>query len=88
MLDLTTTGDGMLSALRVLSLIKRSGCKLSELASVMHKLPQVLINLRVDKKIPIEELKESSKKLPRYQPNMVILVVYWCGIPVPSPNAV
>ena len=63
MLDLTTTGDGMLSALRVLSLLKRSGCKLSELAGVMKKLPQVLINLRVDKKIPIEELKESSKKI-------------------------
>ncbi len=61
LLDHSTTGDGLLASLRVLSLMKRSGSSLSELASVFHKLPQVLVNLRVDRKIPIEDLPESSR---------------------------
>ena len=60
LLDHTTTGDGLLTALRVLSLMQRSGKKLSELASVMHKLPQVLINQKVNRKIPIADLPKSS----------------------------
>ncbi len=63
MLDHATTGDGLLAALRVLSLMRRSGQKLSELASVFHKLPQVLINFRVDRKIPLEELAMSSRRI-------------------------
>jgi len=51
-LDHNTTGDGILTALQLLSVMKRSGRKLSELASGMKKYPQVLVNARVseDKK--------------------------------------
>ncbi|MCL2325469.1 MAG: phosphoglucosamine mutase [Proteobacteria bacterium] len=56
MLDHSTTGDGLLAALRVLSCMRRSGCRLSELASVMQKYPQVLLNFRVEQKIPIDSL--------------------------------
>lgn len=59
LLDHATSGDGILGALRVLSLMIRSQKKLSELASVMAKLPQVLVNLKVDNKIPISELKQT-----------------------------
>lgn len=45
--DYATTGDGQLTALQVLSLMKRSGKSLSDLASVMHRAPQELINLKV-----------------------------------------
>jgi phosphoglucosamine mutase len=42
-----TTGDGMITALQLLSVLKKSGKKLSELASVMQVLPQVLVNAKV-----------------------------------------
>ena len=43
-LDENTTGDGLLSALHLLDVMKRSGKKLSELAEVMEVLPQALVN--------------------------------------------
>ncbi len=46
-LDRATTGDGLLTALRLLAVVVRSGQPLSELAAVMHRLPQVLVNVRV-----------------------------------------
>jgi phosphoglucosamine mutase len=46
-LDKTTTGDGLVSALQVLAVMKRTGCSLAELASPMRKYPQVLLNVQV-----------------------------------------
>jgi phosphoglucosamine mutase len=46
-LDKTTTGDGLVSALQVLAIMKASGAGLAELAAPMHKYPQVLLNVRV-----------------------------------------
>ena len=45
-LDENTTGDGLLSALHLLEVMKRSGKKLSELAGVMEVLPQALVNAK------------------------------------------
>ena len=46
-LDKTTTGDGMVSALQVLAVMKQTGRSLAELASGMRKFPQVLLNVKV-----------------------------------------
>jgi phosphoglucosamine mutase len=46
-LDLTTTGDGLVCALQILSIMRRSGKSLAELAAGMTRLPQVLLNVRV-----------------------------------------
>ena len=46
-LDYNTTGDGILTALQVLKVLKKTGSSLKELAGVMQILPQVLINARV-----------------------------------------
>jgi phosphoglucosamine mutase len=46
-LDRTTTGDGLITALQVLSVMQRTGRRLSELASGMVQLPQVLLNVKV-----------------------------------------
>ena len=46
-LDKNTTGDAMLTALQLLSVVVRSGKKLGELAYDIEILPQVLINARV-----------------------------------------
>jgi phosphoglucosamine mutase len=46
-LDFNTTGDGLLTALQLLSVVKESGKKLSDLAGVMTELPQVLVNAKI-----------------------------------------
>jgi phosphoglucosamine mutase len=46
-LDKTTTGDGLISALQVLAVMKNSGASLAELCAPMPKYPQVLLNVRV-----------------------------------------
>jgi phosphoglucosamine mutase len=49
-LDHATTGDGILSAVQLLSVVRSTGASLKELATVMSRLPQVLVNVRdVDK---------------------------------------
>ena len=45
--DFATTGDGQLTAVQLLSLLRRTGAKLSELATIMRHYPQVMINLTV-----------------------------------------
>ncbi|MRR35604.1 phosphoglucosamine mutase, partial [bacterium] len=79
-IDHNTTGDGMLSALQVLAIMRRSGRTLSELAEVMIPLPQVLVNVRVAEKKDImtipevatlirgveEKLKDEGRILIRY----------------------
>ena len=46
-LDFNTTGDGLISALQLLSIVKRTGKTLSELACIVNILPQVLCNAKV-----------------------------------------
>ena len=46
-LDHGTTGDGQLTGVQLLSIVKRSGKTLSQLAGVMKRFPQVLINVKV-----------------------------------------
>jgi len=46
-LEHNTTGDGLLTGVQLMKVLKDSGKKLSELASVMQVLPQVLINAKV-----------------------------------------
>lgn len=45
--DIATTGDGQLTALNLLSLMRREGRRLSELAAVMTRYPQQMINVPV-----------------------------------------
>ena len=56
--DFATTGDGIVSALMVLSFIKESGKTLAELADCMTEYPQVLVNMPVSQKPPLEEVPE------------------------------
>ncbi|HEY1898478.1 MAG TPA: phosphoglucosamine mutase [Steroidobacteraceae bacterium] len=46
-LDQTTTGDALICALQVLSIMKRTGRRLAELAAGMQRFPQVLLNVKV-----------------------------------------
>jgi phosphoglucosamine mutase len=51
-----TTGDGLLAALQVLSVMVQEGRNLSELAKLMTRYPQVLLNFSVERKVPIDQL--------------------------------
>jgi len=62
-LDKTTTGDGIIAALQVLSIMLEKHKPLSSLVSVMEKYPQVLKNVKVKEKIPFEEIPDFHKKL-------------------------
>lgn len=46
-LEHTTTGDGLVTALQLAHIVHASGASLSQLAQVMRRFPQVLVNVRV-----------------------------------------
>jgi phosphoglucosamine mutase len=62
-LDHTTTGDGILSAIQVLAVMKRTGKALSELASVMTTLPQILVNVTVEKRVGLDSVPAIRKAI-------------------------
>ena len=47
--EYANTGDGELTSLMVLNILSERKCKLSELASIMDKYPQILVNVNVTK---------------------------------------
>lgn len=65
MLDYNTTGDGLLTAVKLTEALNTSGLKFSELKSIMKNLPQVLVNSKVsnDKKNIYLEDKEIIAKI-------------------------
>lgn len=67
--DYSTTGDGLITALQVLSAIQRTGKKASELNALMTTYPQVLLNVRVkdrtvyEKEAVQQSIKDAAAKL-------------------------
>jgi phosphoglucosamine mutase len=59
--DFTTTGDGIISALQILRIMKSSGKSLSELKRCLKKYPQAQRNLKVKEKPPLNELPAVMK---------------------------
>lgn len=57
-LDKTTTGDGLISALQVVAVMKRSGKPLSELVDAMPRYPQTMVNVRTDQRMNPEKSPE------------------------------
>jgi phosphoglucosamine mutase len=53
-LDKTTTGDGLITALQVLAVLKKTGKSLSELVRGMKRLPQILLNVEIDSRIDVD----------------------------------
>jgi len=62
-LDHNTTGDGLISALQVLAIVKQTGKPLSELASCMRSYPQVLVNVKVKDRRDLASVPEISKRM-------------------------
>ncbi len=62
-LDHNTTGDGLISALQILSLMKRTGKPLSELAKAMTAVPQILLNVRVKHKPDLTQIPDIQQAI-------------------------
>jgi phosphoglucosamine mutase len=58
-----TTGDGLLTALHVLEVVAASGKPLAQLVSDLKVFPQVIRNVRVREKRPLEEMPEVMKAI-------------------------
>jgi phosphoglucosamine mutase len=59
-LDKTTTGDGLVSALQVLAIMKQTGMTLAELVSHVPRYPQVLLNVRIARRVDLKSLPTVS----------------------------
>ena len=55
-LDDSPAGDGLLTALKMLRIVRERGASLDELTADLKVFPQVLRNVRVGKKVPLEQL--------------------------------
>jgi phosphoglucosamine mutase len=56
-LDHATTGDGLIAALKVLAVMKRQSRTLSDLNNIMTDMPQILKNIKVATKKPLETIE-------------------------------
>lgn len=61
--DQAPTGDGILSALAVLGVMRETGESLASLAACMRKFPQVLVNVPVARKPPIDSLPGVAEQI-------------------------
>ena len=61
-LDRAPTGDGLLSALQLLAIMRETGQALSELARCLIKFPQVLVNVPVREKPPLQTIPGLATK--------------------------
>jgi phosphoglucosamine mutase len=52
----STTGDGLLTALLLLDIVERSGLSLAELTADLKTFPQVIVNVKVREKRPLEQI--------------------------------
>jgi len=66
-LDHNTSGDGLITALQTLAIMRRSGRKLSDLTAGFQRFPQVLINVNVAEKRPIESLPGFARVLSKVE---------------------
>lgn len=61
--DISTTGDGLLTALMVMSVMCRQGKSLSELAAKCITFPQKLVNVKVSHKPPLDSIESLMKAI-------------------------
>lgn len=68
--DYSTTGDGTLTALQTISVMKKTGKPLSELASCMITLPQVLLNVKVKQRQDLNDFPAISSMISRVEQDL------------------
>jgi len=68
--DYMPTGDGILSALSLLSVVRETGEPLASLATCMRKFPQVLVNVKVARKPPIDSIAGLGERVGAFEREM------------------
>jgi phosphoglucosamine mutase len=68
--DYAPTGDGILSALAILAVMRETGETLASLAGCMRKFPQVLVNVPVARKPPIDSLTGVAEQIRVFEGEM------------------
>jgi phosphoglucosamine mutase len=61
--EFATTGDGMLTALRVFEISQQAGASLEKLIDGLEIYPQLLVNIRVARKQPLDQLPEVARRI-------------------------
>ncbi|NNF16342.1 MAG: phosphoglucosamine mutase [Gammaproteobacteria bacterium] len=69
-LDRTTTGDGIIGALQVLAAVRKSGKPLHSLCTGMTRYPQKMINVRMAKRIDIDNVPAIGEAVERAEHNL------------------
>lgn len=62
-LDHNTTGDGLVAALQVLSIMLKTDSKLSDLAAFVKRYPQVCINIKTTSKPPLDSIPQLKETI-------------------------
>jgi phosphoglucosamine mutase len=65
--EFATTGDGLLTALRVCEVMQSSGRDLDELTAELEIYPQLLVNVRVKERRPLEEMATVQEEIRRME---------------------
>jgi phosphoglucosamine mutase len=69
-LDYNTTGDGLLTGLQLVNIMKATEKRLSELAGEMKKYPQVLVNVKVTDKYHVTDNEKVSEVIQQVEQEM------------------
>jgi phosphoglucosamine mutase len=69
-LDQNTTGDGMITALQMLAIMKRNERPLSELSRVITRVPQVLVNVRVKERGDLMAVPEIKRRIQQVESDL------------------
>jgi phosphoglucosamine mutase len=65
--EFATTGDGLLTALRVCDVMRTSGCDLDQLTAELEIYPQLLVNVRVKERRPLEDMASVREEIRRME---------------------
>lgn len=65
-MDHATTGDGTLSALQILSIMKKTGKSLFDLSNIIDLCPQLLVSIKVKEKTPFNKIPDLNKSLDKF----------------------
>jgi phosphoglucosamine mutase len=71
--DFATTGDGLVTALSMLAVSIEQNKSFSELGAEMKKFPQILKNIDVEKKYPLDQLPLTLAKIERFEKELGLL---------------
>ncbi|MBM2829121.1 MAG: phosphoglucosamine mutase [Actinobacteria bacterium] len=69
-LDHAKTGDGVLAALQLLAVMVESGKRIADLGKSMETYPQVLVNVRLKHRVPLEDMHGFQKAKAEFEKKM------------------